>query len=138
MATTATGFRLELYAAFREKVDGRVAAVTKKIALEALSRVILKTPVDTGRARANWQTQLRVRPDGVIEAADPSGASAISEGAREIGQLKPYDTVYIANNLPYISALNSGHSKQAPQGMVEVTIAELQAFFGNISAHEQL
>lgn len=35
-------------------------------------------------------------------------------------------TIYISNNLPYIVALEFGHSKQAPNGMVGVATANLK------------
>jgi hypothetical protein len=43
-------------------------------------------------------------------------------------------TIYIVNNLPYANALENGHSKQAPSGMVKVT---LQEFPGIVSAAAQ-
>jgi len=54
--------------------------------------VISRTPVDTGLARRSWRVQ-RIRPDAYR----------------------------IFNNVHYIGYLDDGHSRQAPQGMVEPT-----------------
>ena len=36
------------------------------------------------------------------------------------------DTVWtIANNLPYVEALENGHSKQAPAGMVKLALLDV-------------
>lgn len=39
------------------------------------------------------------------------------------------ETIYIQNNLPYIKALEYGHSKQAANGMVGVTLANAEQYW---------
>lgn len=134
MANDLRGFEIQLNAAFVKKVEGRIEKVTRWVALEALRRVVMKTPVDEGRAKGSWQVAVSVRPDGVVDFLDKSGSETIARGSREIAKVGPYETIFIASNLPYISALEGGHSKQAPHGMVATTIAELQAFFASIPA----
>ncbi len=96
--------------------------------LEILSRVVLSTPVDTGRARGNWQTTLNAPATAEVERLDPSGASAISDGTGTINGAPQFPLICIANNLPYIGALNYGkppgrqHSKQAPLQFVELAV----------------
>ena len=51
-----------------------------------------QTPVDTGKARDGWT---------IIPT--------------------PANAVYVDNNVPYIEALNNGHSQQAPSHFVERT-----------------
>lgn len=95
--------------------------------LEAHRRVVLKTPVDTGRARGNWQPTSGDPAEGALEnTLDPSGAATISQGAAVAKKLKYGDTAFTVNNLPYINALENGHSQQAPQGMVALTVEELK------------
>ena len=67
---------------------------------EALARIMNKTPVDTGRARAGWRVA-------------------------KTGKLK--FTVF--NTVHYIIYLEFGHSKQAPRGMVAITIQELKRLY---------
>jgi len=138
MANDLRSFQLQLDRAYERKVEQRVAQVTRWVALEALRRVVLKSPVDTGRFRGNWQTAVSVRPDGVVEVEDKDGGQTISEGSRNIAQLKPYEVVYLSNNVPYARKLEDGHSRQAPQGVVSITVAELAAFFNNIPADQNI
>lgn len=134
MANDLRGFQLQLDRAYERKVEQRVHATTRLVALEALRRVVMKTPVDTGRARGSWQVAVSVRPTGEVDIYDKYGGLTIAEGSREIAQVGPNEVIYIASNLPYIERLEGGHSQQAPQGMVATTIAELQAFFSSIPA----
>lgn len=138
MANDLRSFQLQLDRAYERKVEQRVAQVTRWVALEALRRVVMKTPVDTGRARGSWQVAVSVRPTGEVDIYDKDGGATIAEGSREIAQVGPYETIYIASNLSYILPLEEGHSRQAPNGMVATTISELQAFFSSIPADRDI
>lgn len=138
MANDLRSFEIQLQNAYQRKVEDRVQQVTRWVALEALRRVVMKTPVDTGRARGSWQVGVGVRPDGVVEIYDKDGGQTIAEGSREIAQVKPNEIIYIAANLAYIERLETGWSRQAPQGMVGVTVAELAAFFSRIPADREI
>ena len=123
-------------------------AVVSKIGLEALRRIVLRTPVDTGRARGNWQVSIGSPIETVVETMDPSGQQVIEDGTRIIADwsmsspsivsgvltavqkdLGAFPTVWISNNVPYILWLEDGSSKQAPAGMVGLTIQELEGMF---------
>ncbi|HEX7048653.1 MAG TPA: HK97 gp10 family phage protein [Longimicrobiales bacterium] len=107
----------------------------RALALEALARLMRKTPVDTGRARANWNVALG-SPDRSTDEdrtiADAGRAQA--EGVRVIAEFGPGRVLYVTNSLPYIQDLEDGRSKQAPQGMVKVTVAELKPLASRIAA----
>lgn len=103
--------------------------LTRLCALAIDASVVLATPVDTGRARANWQVEIGTPADGVIgdptnpkETFDVSGQTAISEGQKVINSYQGGSSINITNNLAYIGRLNSGWSKQAPAGFVERSI----------------
>jgi hypothetical protein len=111
---------------FAEKLvpdDARL--MQRKIVLEALTRLIQKTPVDTGRARANWQVGIDADPSGQV---DYQGQDALVAGLSVIAAM-PLCTAYITNNVEYIERLEEGHSKQAPAGMLSVTLEELGVMF---------
>lgn len=126
-------FTVSLDSLYQEKVVDNVIAVQKKLALEALRRVVQKSPVDTGRFRGNWMVSIGVRADGTIETVDPSGGTTINKGLAPISTLDKMDVVYIQNNLPYAERLENGWSQQAPAGMVAVTVAEIEAFFSQVT-----
>lgn len=85
-----------------------------------------------GRSRANWQLSIGSITDNEIEQGGSTmDAGVIIEQAQ--GALKGLmrhgigEIIWIYNNVPYIMALEEGHSGQAPDGMVEVTFAEVAA-----------
>jgi hypothetical protein len=111
------------------------------ICTEITNGIVLKTPVDTGRARANWFPSLDAPSGNVTTKIDPSGSGAIAS-ARPLAEQASGRVFYLTNNLPYIRHLEyglygappgsangpktiGGFSKQAPAGMVRVTINEV-------------
>jgi len=66
------------------------------IGIEVFRRVTLRTPVDTGKARAGWY--YKAKPDQFT----------------------------IRNNTNYIVYLEYGHSQQAPAGIVRITLKEIK------------
>lgn len=111
-------------AKWAEKAKGNMDQVVRKVCLDLFSRVIFRTPVDEGRARGNWQCAIGDIPDGVLEVDDKSGAVTMSKASAVIAQVKAGDVVYLVNNVPYIGPLERGHSTQAPNGMIGVTLTE--------------
>lgn len=104
----------------------RVSQVVRKITLDVFNNVVMMTPVDSGRARGNWQVATGEAPAGTVEMTDPSGATVMAQVAGEVGQMEPGDVVYLVNNLPYARPLEDGHSQQAPGGMVALTVQRFQ------------
>lgn len=102
------------------------AKVVRAIEISLSTKIIMKSPVDTGRFRGNWypsvnQPTRAVNPD----FEDKTGANAIARVAHFVHALgEQFHVYYIANNLPYAWPLEEGWSKQAPEGMVRTTIAE--------------
>lgn len=113
-------------------VPKAVADATAKIALQALRGVVLKTPVDTGRARGNWNTSVGSPSPEIGDTTDKGGGATISGGATVILSARPFSTIWLSNNLPYIQRLEHGWSGQAPNGMVSVTVTEIQSQFRRI------
>lgn len=94
-----------------------------KVVILVDQALVLATPVDTGRARANWTPTIGTPSTEYKKGSyDKSGSNAISEATNLTKSLKPGDDFYISNNAPYIGALNDGHSKQAPAGFVEKAV----------------
>ncbi len=93
-------------------------------ALQLFTQVIERTPVDTGRARGNWRTSINSPASGAIERTD--GSAAIGEVSLKAASFTRADTIYLANNLPYIQRLEDGYSGQAPQGMVATSVDAFQ------------
>lgn len=121
--------------AFANRMEIDLNTVVKKVGLDLFGRIVRKTPVDTGRARASWTIAIG-QPDRTVQEPGEHGAyqgagaeaTARAKATGVLAGLKPgsYQTVWISNNLPYIEALEQGHSQQAPSGMVALSIAETE------------
>lgn len=79
-----------------------------------------------GRFRGNWQFSIDTPADGELDTIDPSGNATLAALRAQVSGLTIGQTAYIVNNLPYAIPLEYGHSKQAPHGMVRVTLANFQ------------
>lgn len=126
---------------FARNAGDKGDALTRKLCLEVTKRVVMRTPVDTGRLRANWQATLNIPAAGEITLTDPSGTSTISK-ASAVAQRAPGNVFWLVNNLPYAQVAEyglwgtgdgatnkttrDGYSVQAPYGMVRVTLDEIK------------
>lgn len=86
------------------------------------------TPVDTGNARARW----------VPNIATPARGGDHDAGVASVLGYKIGDgPVFESNDADYITALNNGHSKQAPALFVETAVdkalATMQQRYGSAS-----
>jgi hypothetical protein len=129
----------EAIRAFANKADERADQITRKISLDVGTALVLKSPVGDpkfwkrppppgyvgGRFRANWQYGQGGINRTTSQNIDKTGGPTIqrivgSVGNRVLGQVH-----FITNSLPYANRLEEGWSwRQAPNGMVQVTILE--------------
>jgi len=122
-------FNAEIEKFAKNLTPDEVVKLQKKVVFDALNKILMRTPVDTGRARGNWQVSIANYPFGEVRSTDRGGGTTTQKGAAALANLTPFQVVYIANNLPYIQALENGSSKQSPQGMMAVTYQELRTMF---------
>ena len=121
MGLTPTQFGAEMLLLSTKFPESHIVPIHKKIAGQALAGVVNKTPVDTGRARGGWQVGVGSSPSG-----DSSSSNPVSDGLQKMESLRPYGAIHIANNVEYIGELENGSSKkQAPAGMLSVTLEEI-------------
>lgn len=98
-----------------------------KIGLEMHRRIAMRTPVKTGRARNSWHL---VPPNSVDTFSYRDDQGHGFDGTLNDGVTGPLDVI-IGSNVPYMIMLEAGHSRQAPNGMVGITLAE---FHGALEA----
>lgn len=110
--------------------------LTKGTSQQILYRVVLTTPIKTGKAKSNWRVSHRNPTRAVIESYGKEVAAdmAIMTGLGVIARTQPSQTVVIANNVPYILDLNNGSSSQAPAGFIEDAIMTAQLY---VEEHKQ-
>jgi len=111
--------------AYAKKAGASLDETSRAIVLELFGSVIKDTPVDTGRAKGNWQTTIGAPASGTVDRLGESEALAdVSQQTASFGAGK---VIYLSNNLPYIYRLEyDGWSDQAPAGMVRKNIARIQ------------
>lgn len=119
----------------------KVKEVRRKFAFGLYAGIVKKTPVDTGRARANWNISVGKVDDSVTDEKKKTGTKYKEKDIKVDGD----ESIFISNNIEYITKLEyggypnppkngtgkteGGFSKQAPNGMVGVTVANKDKYF---------
>ena len=117
------------------RVEGNVERAVKDCAGAVARSVISNTPADTGRARSNWTAEMDQALSKIFPAHVPGEKGSTAEANAEIAidqaievidrfDINANRSVHISNSLPYIGALNDGHSKQAPADFVRTAVME--------------
>ena len=108
------------------KIEKGLVDFVRQVRIDTVTHIQLATPVDTNQARSNWQL------GDTISQVPLFGVTEINTDALNKAKIVPfYKNFYIINNLPYIIALERGHSSLAPQGMVKITVELMQAEINN-------
>lgn len=130
----AKRFTLELREWGKKLTTEQAPLFVRKIALDLLRKVTLKSPVDTGRFRANWMTGIGAADESTIneptaKRGEKYKNDAVSRGSRVLGGYRDISqgAVHVSNNLPYASPLENGHSGQAPLGILGISVEEINA-----------
>jgi len=120
---------------FGAKTKEKMRLVVSKVALDLLSRIVARSPVDTGRFRANNQIDINSISGGAILEfeARGDGKITVNRGSEKLGSYKLGDTIFIYNNVEYAIPLEYGHSKQAPTGVYRISVEELIAHFSTVA-----
>lgn len=137
---------------FARKVGLSGTTVAKRVGFDLFGKIVRHTPVDTGRARASWNISVNAPNRSVVSEVKTTvqTGTKITKGLRQRSvkaavnalqnqnlaalQMKEGDEIWISNNLPYIVELEQGHSKQAPAGMVAVSIEEVNVAMSTLAA----
>jgi hypothetical protein len=124
---------------FAQKAGDRANQACKEVVLEFGSRLIVRSPVDTGRFRGNWFYSFgavthQVNNNDLAVAAHifqaggvgrPSWTTAVNGletlPARVVGGIH-----YLQNNLPYALVLERGDAKRTAHAMVGLTVQDFQ------------
>lgn len=112
---------------FAEKIGLAPKIVVIRITLDLYTRIVKRTPVDTGRARSSWDVKEGTPSDFLPPEVPKGGAAAApQDGAGLVADLTGDKVVFITTNVDYMKYLESGSSSQAPAGMVLLSVAELE------------
>ena len=111
---------------FVEETKNDMTDMFRAVAINIGNSVIRMSPVDTGRFRGEWQFSIGTPPASQTGRIDKDGSQSSAELVSGALQFKAGDQAWITNLLPYAIPLEYGHSDQAPNGMVRVTMARVQ------------
>lgn len=112
---------------FAKKAEGNLDTVVRKTTLEVFKRVIMRSPVDTGRFRANWIFSQGAPSSNINTSSfDKSGSATVGKVDSALPEKAAGGVYCLTNNLPYANRLEDGYSGQAPQGMVQLTVIEFE------------
>lgn len=101
---------------------------------QVIEDLVRLSPVDTGRFRGNWQITFNEPAFNSLNAYDKVGNETIKAGQRAISVYKNtrgagITSIYFSNMLVYANALEHGHSKQAPAGVLGIVALRLRYYF---------
>ena len=126
---------------FAEATKRNLNDTVRGVVLELGTRIVQRSPVDTGKFRGNWQLtvggpDIRTNePFDKQELGSSPSAGTFDRWKGEIGAATIGSTFYITNSLPYARRLEyEGWSQQAPAGMVRVTVAEYGQIINQVIA----
>ena len=129
---------------FAQKAGDNADLVVRKVVLDIGRSLVEKTPVGNpdlwqnpdnkpdgyvgGHARANWSHSIGVLVNQEFKEIDATGGASIDRIVGSVPVKAAGKVHYIQNSLPYMQALEDGHSTQAPAGMVAITQTEFQDY----------
>lgn len=129
---------------FAKKCVTRSDMVVRKVVLDIGRSLVEKTPVGNpdlwqnpdnkpegyigGHARANWSHSIGAQVIKEFDVVDATGNASNERIASSLPINAGGQVHYIQNSVPYIEALEEGHSSQAPNGMVALTETEFQDY----------
>lgn len=94
-----------------------------QVVTDLLSEIVDRTPVRSGRARANWRVSIGSPARGTIRQVDVAGDRTVRAGFLVLQSMQVLEPqIWITNNVPYALRLERGSSKQAPYGMVALAL----------------
>lgn len=140
MANTPQQFQVD-FTKLLKKAGNKARDVVRLSSLKLLESIDQKSPVgdpDTwaspapagytgGQFRANWNYSIGSPDLSVTANKDPSGGESMRKAQTTSYVLG--DKIYISNSLPYAYRLEyEGWSRQAPSGMVRISVIEFKDF----------
>ena len=151
------GFAMDLKK-FADKAKGNADLITRKIVIDLAHDIDSRSPVGDpsrwnkefhqtmlslgwthkgyagGRFRGNWQLGIATRPQGMVDAVDPSGAETVARITASVPTQAAGKVYFLTNNLPYAMRLENGYSGQAPQGIVGLAVVKFQGIVADSCA----
>lgn len=112
-----------------EAAGNGIERVIEEFVVNVETDLVERSPVDTGRFKANWQVTANAPPDYALNEYDKGGQQTINMARRFAGGMfrrgGAVRSIHFSNMLIYANSLEYGHSKQAPQGVLSIVSLRL-------------
>ena len=140
---------------FTDKAADNMDKVVRMSFIEMSSKVIRTSPVGDanfwkpakngkiykppgytgGRFRANWQASVNTPKTGAIDTAEnpETGKNTSIDSVNQAVKIKHGNSYWLVNTLPYAKALEDGHSRQRPNGIVKLVTAQWKTIVRNVT-----
>ena len=130
-------FALQI-AAWVEKTKGDMDSVVRYALTAIDGRLVQRSPVGDakywthpapkgyagGQFRGNWQMSVGSPATGLLRTVDPGGQATLASHAAVVASARSGEVFYLMNNSPYGKRIEQGWSRQAPVGVVGLTVVE--------------
>lgn len=116
------------FAKILQRAGDKANTVVRASAVRLGASMVQKSPVDTGRFKGNWVYGTNTANLSIAGAPDKGGQYSIARFVTGTQAWKAGETMYMTNSLPYAKRLEYGWSKQAPSGMVRLTVMEWKQY----------
>lgn len=122
------------YAKYLAKAGGKAETVVRKTGLQLQTEMVVLSPVDEGRFKGGWVASIGTINTSISDTKDTTPLGQFDPGKSYaatqtvLQAWKPGQMIYLTNSMPYGSVLEYGRadgspgSKQAPNGMVRLTV----------------
>lgn len=128
---------------FKEKTLEKASKVTEEVVFEIAKSLVDRSPVGDpsywkkkppagytgGQFKANWNYGFNLPDFSTAQIIDKVGTITLEKIQAKIS--KEAGVHYITNGLEYANRLETGWSRQAPNGMVGLTVIEFKQIVGN-------
>lgn len=108
---------------FLTTVNDSVARKTEELAEKIFDGVVDRSPVSSGGFRASWSAMKGSPTFQYVIGGSPG--NPLPRPSYPKIRVKAGEAIHITNGSPQGGRLENGHSSQAPNGMVALTLASL-------------
>jgi len=109
---------------FGAVTEAAAERVTREIVLTLIGELTVHNPVDTGRSKGNWFTTIEQPHRGYSwNRYSPGGELTRRNAEVTMNRFTLGNTIWIANNLPYIEFLEYGTPRMRPFAMLQKSVA---------------
>jgi hypothetical protein len=125
-------FNVEMETKVKDRLASGYRGRRNYLVSELLGMIVYATPVKDGYARGGWYLAAGNVSVGGERPPDKDGSATIFSALASLRGSSAFKDVYIKNDVEYINDLERGSSKQAPVGMIRVSLSAFKSQYGDV------